>query len=207
NMYYKDWSVVNAWAGPQPQGINMWATTDTPEVGLPFFGCNCNDPTVGWDDEYGQWWRDNCQFRPGEPEYFQPPRQRLIPSQQNFFNIYPMASGGVQALLGDGSVRNINTAISIQVWSAMVTPNGGEAFSSDQGGRRRRNSHRRAERESASRPVHSPFIPRDDHASNYPQIRTSCPGDHCRPPVGLPARSARAPPARNRGQARRHRHL
>src|SRR5262245_7433467 len=51
NMYYKDWSVVNAWAGPQPQGINMWATTDTPEVGLPFFGCNCNDPMVGWDDE------------------------------------------------------------------------------------------------------------------------------------------------------------
>src|SRR5262249_55378479 len=35
-MYYKDWSVINS-GGAQPNGINMWATTDTPETGLPFF--------------------------------------------------------------------------------------------------------------------------------------------------------------------------
>src|SRR5262249_37491881 len=46
-MYYKDWNVVNS-GGAQPNGINMWATTDTPETGLPFFGCTCNDPSQTW---------------------------------------------------------------------------------------------------------------------------------------------------------------
>jgi len=130
-MYYKDWDVKNAWNGSQPQGINMWATTDTPELGLPYFGTNCNDPTVSWYDEYGQWWdRGNgardCRFRAGEPEFFQPPRRRLVPAQQNFYNIYAMSAGGVLALMGDGSVRSIQTTISIPAWSALVTPDGGE---------------------------------------------------------------------------------
>jgi prepilin-type N-terminal cleavage/methylation domain-containing protein len=126
-MFYRDWDVVNAWNGAQPNGINMWATTDTPETGLPFFGTNCNDPTQTWDDEYGQWWRDDCRFATNQPEYFQPPRRRLIRSQQNFFNLYPMSSGGVLALMGDGSVRNVPTTVSIPAWSAAVTPDGGEA--------------------------------------------------------------------------------
>jgi hypothetical protein len=109
----------------------MWATTDTPETGLPFFGCTCNDPTQTWDDEYGQWWLDTCQFRPGEPEYFQPPRRRLVPNQQNFYNLYEMSPGGVQCLLGDGSVRFVRTSISVQAWSAAVTPSGGEAIGID----------------------------------------------------------------------------
>jgi hypothetical protein len=33
--------------------------------------------------------------------------------------------------MGDGSVRNITTSISILAWSAAVTPNGGEAVSLD----------------------------------------------------------------------------
>ena len=126
-MYYKDWDVVNRWAA-QEQGINMWATTDTPEAGLPVFGYTCNDPGVTWDDEYGQWWRSDCRFAAGQPEFFQPPRRRLVPSQQNFHNLYEMSPGGVQGLLGDGSVRNFPTSLPIPVWSAAVTPNGGEAI-------------------------------------------------------------------------------
>jgi prepilin-type N-terminal cleavage/methylation domain-containing protein len=132
-MSYHDWNVNNAWAGSQPNGINMWATTDTPELGLPFFGCTCNDPRVTWDDEYGQWWLDTCKFIPGDPnEYFQPPRRRLVRSQQNFYNIYPFNSGNiVLMLMGDGSVRTIPTSISIPAWSAGVTPSGGEAIGID----------------------------------------------------------------------------
>jgi len=129
-MYYHDWAVLGS-TGSQPGGINMWATTDTPETGLPFFGTNCNDPTQTWDDEYGQWWLDTCRFRAGEPEYFQPPRRRLVASQQNFYNLYEMSPGGVQGLMGDGSVRFFRTSISVQAWSAAVTPDGGEAIGID----------------------------------------------------------------------------
>jgi len=127
-MYYRDWS-VNGSTGSQTGGIQMWATTDTPETGLPFFGCLCNDPSQTWDDEYGQWWLADCRFGSDPREYFQPPRRRLVPSQQNFYNIYPFQAAGVQMLMGDGSVRLVNTSISIPAWSAGVTPNGGEAIS------------------------------------------------------------------------------
>jgi len=127
-MYYRDWA-VNGSTGSQTGGIQMWATTDTPETGLPFFGTNCNDPSVTWDDEYGQWWLDTCRFGSDPREYFQPPRPRLVPSQQNFYNIYPFSAGGVQMLMGDGSVRTITTSVSLQAWSAGVTPSGGEAVS------------------------------------------------------------------------------
>jgi prepilin-type N-terminal cleavage/methylation domain-containing protein len=126
-MYYHDWAVINDNAGAQPNGINMWATTDTPETGLPFFGCTCKDPSQTWDTEYGQWWLDNCRFGKDPNEYFQPPRRPLIRSQQNFYNIYPFQSSGVQMLMGDGSVRTISTSVTVQAWSAGVTPNGGEA--------------------------------------------------------------------------------
>ncbi len=122
-MSYKDWNVVNAWSGSQPNGVNMWATTDTPETGVPFFGTICNDPSVTWDDEYGQWWLSNCRFGGSAFESFQPPRRRLIRPQQNFFNIYPMHPGGsVQVAMADGSVRGVSTSTSIPAWSAAVTP-------------------------------------------------------------------------------------
>ena len=44
-MSYKDWGVSGS-TGSQQGGINMWATTDTPEIGVPFFGTTCNDPSV-----------------------------------------------------------------------------------------------------------------------------------------------------------------
>jgi hypothetical protein len=81
---------------------------------------------VTWDDQYGQWWLGNCKMAGGE--FFQPPVARPIPAQQNAFNIYPFNGGSVvQALMCDGSVRGITTSISVQAWSAAVTPNGGEA--------------------------------------------------------------------------------
>jgi prepilin-type N-terminal cleavage/methylation domain-containing protein/prepilin-type processing-associated H-X9-DG protein len=126
NMYYASWNVYGS-TGSQPGGINMWATTDTPETGLPFFGCTCNDPNQTWDDEYGQWWLADCKFG-GTVEYFQPPRRRLVPAQQNFYNLYEMSPGGVQCLMGDGHVRTFPSSISIPVWSAAVTPDGGEAI-------------------------------------------------------------------------------
>ncbi len=126
-MSYKDWDVTNRWAA-QEQGINMWATTDTPEAGLPYFGQNCNNPGTTSDDEYGEWWRADCRYAAGQPESFQPPRRRLVRAQQNFHNLYPMSPGGVQVLMGDGSVRTVNTAVSMPAWSAAVTPDGGESL-------------------------------------------------------------------------------
>jgi hypothetical protein len=126
---FKDWGTIG---DPSfGDGCNMWAATDTQPDGLAFFGCNCKDPTQNWDATYGQWWLGNCRFG-GTIEYFQPPVPRPIPSQQNVFNIYPFNSGGVvQALLCDGSVRSISTSISVQAWSAAVTPSGGETVGLD----------------------------------------------------------------------------
>ncbi|HEY8503787.1 MAG TPA: DUF1559 domain-containing protein [Gemmataceae bacterium] len=125
-VFYRDWAILNR--TDDNDGVNGWAYTDTPPEGAAFFGCNCNDPTVSWDDTYGQWWLGSCRFSGSQFEYFQPPRPRLIPSQQHFTNIYPFHSSGTQALMGDGSVRNIATTVSIPAWSAAVTPNGGEAI-------------------------------------------------------------------------------
>jgi prepilin-type N-terminal cleavage/methylation domain-containing protein len=118
-------------AGPQPNGINLWASAGMNDNGLAYFGNNCKDPSVTWDTEYGQWSLENCYFKssPGR-EWFQPPRPRLVREQQNFYNIYPFNSGNVVGmLLGDGSVRFIPASISLDAWSAGVTPNGGEVAS------------------------------------------------------------------------------
>jgi len=129
-MSYKDWGISGS-TGSQTGGINMWATTDTPENGVPFFGTTCANPNNP-GDPYGQWWLANCNTVTGDPrEYFQPPKPRLIPSQQNFYNIYPYHTSGCQALLCDGSVRNITTNVSIPAWSAAVTPTGGEVVTLD----------------------------------------------------------------------------
>jgi hypothetical protein len=127
-LSFKDWGTVGGTSPGFSDGVNLWAVTDTQPEGVAFFGCNCNDPTVTWDDKDGQWWLGNCKFG-GTVEYFQPPVARPIPTQQNAFNIYPFNSGNVvQALMCDGSVRRITTGIAVPVWSAAVTPDGGEAI-------------------------------------------------------------------------------
>jgi prepilin-type N-terminal cleavage/methylation domain-containing protein len=40
-------------------------------------------------------------------------------------------TGGCQVLLGDGSVRNVNPAVSVTTWRAAITPDGGETLGSD----------------------------------------------------------------------------
>jgi prepilin-type N-terminal cleavage/methylation domain-containing protein len=123
---YRDWGLSNtgnsSWYGG---GVQMFASTDTPETGLAVFPLMCNDPSVTWDDDYGQY-RDNCKFGSDPNEYFLGPTRRLIPSQQSAYSIYPMSSGGIQALMMDGSVRGITTSVSVAAWSAAVTPAGGE---------------------------------------------------------------------------------
>jgi prepilin-type N-terminal cleavage/methylation domain-containing protein len=125
-LSFKDWGTIGGTAPGFSDGVNIWAATDTQPEGVAFFGCNCNNPNVTWDDKDGQWWLGNCYFG-GTVEYFQPPVRRPIPTQQNAFNIYPFNSGDiVLVLLCDGSVRSITTQISVPVWSAAVTPNAGE---------------------------------------------------------------------------------
>jgi prepilin-type N-terminal cleavage/methylation domain-containing protein len=127
-----NWGTTVAGGGSQPTGVNTWACTDTPPEAVAFFGCNCKDIRATWDTEYGQWWLGTCKNISGDGrEYYQPPRPRLIPAQQNAFNIYPYNTGGVQAALCDGSVRLITTSISVPTWSAAVTPDGGEVLGSD----------------------------------------------------------------------------
>jgi prepilin-type N-terminal cleavage/methylation domain-containing protein len=132
----KDWGMTGQTNNQDGlgDGVSTWAVTDTQPDGCAFFGCNCNDPTVTWDDVNGQWWGGTqsgfCLAAGGE--YYQPPVPRVAPGQQHAWNIYPFNAGGIQALMFDGSVRTIQTTISVPAWSALVTPNGGEVVSSIQ---------------------------------------------------------------------------
>jgi prepilin-type N-terminal cleavage/methylation domain-containing protein len=134
---FKDWSTTftpKPPAGAQQWGVSTWAVTDTQPEGVAFFGCNCKDPTQTWDNTYGQWWLSSCRLVKNDPnEYFLPPAPaRLVPDQQNVYVIYPINSGGVQGLMLDGSVRMISPGVSVQAWSAAVTPRGGEAIGLNQ---------------------------------------------------------------------------
>lgn len=124
---------VHAWgfqgANGRTDGANLWAMTDTPPEAVAFFGINCNDPNVTWDDEDGQWWMGSCRFNFNgiTREFFQPPRPRRPRDQQLVWNIYPIHAGGiVNSVFGDGSVRGVSNNVDIFVWSAIVTPDGGE---------------------------------------------------------------------------------
>jgi prepilin-type N-terminal cleavage/methylation domain-containing protein len=136
-LYYKDWSFYDSGGSSNTNnslgvacGISLWASTDIPPEGLAFFGCNCNDPSVTWDDANGQYWLStgNCRFGNNAYETFQPPQPRTVPSQMNGYNIYPVNAGGMLILMCDGSVQTITPSISMLVWSALVTPTGGEAL-------------------------------------------------------------------------------
>lgn len=114
----------------QPDGANIWAATDVQPEHHAFFGTNCNDPTVTWDDEYGQWWLNDCRFTVSgvTQEYFQTPRKNRPKDQQNVFNIYPIHAGGIfNCAWGDGSVRTVANTVDPVAWSAFLTPDGGES--------------------------------------------------------------------------------
>ena len=57
--------------------------------------------------------------------------QTHVKTQQNIYNIYPYSTGGPQGLMGDGSVRRFRLGMTVPVWSAFVTPDGGEALTQD----------------------------------------------------------------------------
>lgn len=132
-MFYRDWGIQNGGNNPggAPYGIQMWATTDTPEMGLPVFGITCKDPAQTWDNNYGQWWLNHCRFGTNAFETFQPVQQRPVPAQQSAYTVYPLASGGSQCLMMDGGVRTIRPGISVLAWSAGITPAGGEVAQFD----------------------------------------------------------------------------
>jgi prepilin-type N-terminal cleavage/methylation domain-containing protein len=134
-LRYQDWGLYDAGGSGNTNnalgvacGVSTWSVTDMPPEGSSFFGYNCQNPAQPVPD--GQWGLTNCYFG-GTVEYFQPPVPRRIPSQMNAYNIFPFNSSGCQALLCDGSVRTITTSISVQAWSAAVTPNGGEPIGLD----------------------------------------------------------------------------
>jgi prepilin-type N-terminal cleavage/methylation domain-containing protein len=121
--------------GVQPDtgsGASTWATTDTQPQALAQFGFNCYNS--GWA-EGGYWWSNTgpggvpgcTQTLNGvTAEFFQTPRPRRPRNQQGWYNLYPLSASGYQALMGDGSVRNITPSIDVVAWSAAVTPDGGE---------------------------------------------------------------------------------
>jgi len=126
-----NYGVQNQQAGFE-NGASTWATTDTQPQALAQFGFNCYNP--GWS-EGGYYWSTNGPG--GQPgctqtlngvtaEFFQTPRPRRPRNQQYWFNLYPLSVSGYQALMGDGSVRNITPSIDVVSWSAAVTPDGGE---------------------------------------------------------------------------------
>ena len=124
---------ANAWAvegmNGKTDGCNLWGKTDIGPEAQGFFGCNCNDPGVTWDDEEGQWWMGRCKFTYSNQtrDFFQKPAQNRPRDQQIIWNIYPIHAGGISnALMADGSVRSISNTIDLIVWSAMVTKNGRE---------------------------------------------------------------------------------
>jgi prepilin-type N-terminal cleavage/methylation domain-containing protein len=134
NMGYRDWSVTNRTTTPgHGSGIQMWATTDSPETGVAFIGSTCVRPD-GSNIEYGDTWTPSsiCTYAANQQfETFQPPRRRLVPAQQSWATIYAMSAGGVQVAMGDGSCRNVTTSVSIPAWSAAITPTGGEVVGLD----------------------------------------------------------------------------
>lgn len=113
----------------RPDGANIWAATDIPPELHAFFGTNCNDPNVTWDDEDGQWWLNDCRFTVGgiTQEFFQTPRRNRPRDQQHVFNLYPIHAGGVfNCVWGDGSVRSVTNNVDALTWSAFLTPDAGE---------------------------------------------------------------------------------
>lgn len=124
-------------SGNGGDGLGLWAAGDITPEALAYFGTNCADPNSPNED--GQWWggpdsSGRCEFVVNGVigQYFQTPRPRRPLDQQSWYNLYPINAAGIQALMGDGSVRLINTNVSIAPWSAAITPNGGEAVPLDQ---------------------------------------------------------------------------
>ncbi len=60
-----------------------------------------------------------------------PFQTKPAPNQANDFVPQGMSAGGVMVCMADGSVRNVNSSVSLATWYAACTPTGGEVLSSD----------------------------------------------------------------------------
>ena len=82
----------------------------------PVFGAIATAAPTYWANNLGPW---------------EVPQNKPAPKDANYWRAQAISSGGCLNLLGDGSVRSINTNISGQTYSAAITPNGGEVLGSD----------------------------------------------------------------------------
>ena len=89
--------------------INDWRGTPS------FAGIATASPT-NWANNLGPW---------------EVPQNKPSPKDANYWRAQAISNGGCMNLLGDGSVRSINTNISQQTYSAAITRAGGEVLGSD----------------------------------------------------------------------------
>jgi prepilin-type processing-associated H-X9-DG protein len=68
-----------------------------------------------------------CQY----PHMMNPPCAESIATAPNLMAARSRHSGGVNATMCDGSVRFVKNSISLQIWRAISTTQGGEVVSSD----------------------------------------------------------------------------
>jgi prepilin-type N-terminal cleavage/methylation domain-containing protein/prepilin-type processing-associated H-X9-DG protein len=101
------------------QAVAMCATVDTTNVGLV------------WRSDFGALWIQALHYTlyqhvspPNTNECAFPPANCVMPANSGH-------TGGVNAVLCDGSVRFVANGISVATWSAVGTRNGGEIIGSD----------------------------------------------------------------------------
>ena len=97
-------------------------------------------PTFDVDQGYSFWGNSGYQqCPPGRtfqdrppPGLYAPPTSCGVPIQAcDSGQPQGLTAGGIQAGLGDGSVRSISPGISFATWSAAITPKGGETLGPD----------------------------------------------------------------------------
>jgi prepilin-type processing-associated H-X9-DG protein len=108
--------VVNV-IGPDFRG--QYATTD----GTYF---HANNPPNSSQPDWGR--DDGCFSTTAEPCV---KTWTVLTPRRMIYSARSKHSGGVNAVLGDGSVRFVQNTISQQTWQAASSPNGGEVLGSD----------------------------------------------------------------------------
>ncbi len=100
--------------GGQPSS-NSWGYVNDWQ-GTPAFGAIATASPTNWANNLGPW---------------EVPQNKPAPKDAVYWRTQAISSGGCLTLIGDGSVRSINTNISQQTYSAAMTRNGGETLGSD----------------------------------------------------------------------------
>jgi prepilin-type N-terminal cleavage/methylation domain-containing protein len=87
-----------------------------------------NNPSSNYSYNYGYSYTYSPSFSPVAGQTFQ-----VRPGQYNCSGTLPqgLSSGGLQVLLGDGSVRTCSASMSATTWNGALTPQGGEVLGPD----------------------------------------------------------------------------